>query len=75
MQTPTQYKLAITAIFTKLWASKMVERENPKDPRTSFEAFRDAMVLFLFAFVLIQFFWWVDPRELRDIHDDGSCER
>ena len=48
--------------------------EPPPDPRTNFEAFKDAAVLVFTALMLIQFFIWVDPREYRELGDDGSCE-
>jgi len=49
--------------------------EPRDDPRSPLEAFKDAAVLIFSAFVLIQLFIWVDPREFREIGDDGSCER
>lgn len=48
--------------------------EPRDDPRSPLEAFKDAAVLIFSAFVLIQLFIWVDPREFREIGDDGSCE-
>lgn len=47
----------------------------PNDPRTNFEAFKDAAVWIVGGLLLIQLFIYVDPRVYREVGDDGSCER
>ena len=46
----------------------------PNDPRTNFEAFKDAAVWIVGGLLLIQLFIYVDPRVYREVGDDGSCE-
>lgn len=46
----------------------------PNDPRTNFEAFKDAALWIVGGLLLIQLFIYVDPRVYREVGDDGSCE-